>query len=253
MKYLAFPFRFLYKLYVGAVFWTSLALLFPIFFVLLRKEDYDRVFRLKRFWSRVFQVFLLIRVQVKGEENLPPPPYIICSNHSSYLDILLFYSPFPDYFLFMGKGELLKWPMFRVFFRKMDIPVHRGNARESVKAFHKALEALRKGHCVAIFPEATIPHNAPVLGSFKNGTFRLAVETGVPIVPVTWKDNYKRLGDPGVWCSNGSPGIARVVIHPPVYPGQNEKGDFIDLRLQVFRSIDSELPEPYQTLKDHGN
>jgi 1-acyl-sn-glycerol-3-phosphate acyltransferase len=106
---------------------------------------------------------------------------------------------------------------------------------------------------VAIFPEATIPPNAPVLGPFKNGTFRLAVESGVPIVPVTWKDNYKRLGDPGVWCSNGSPGVARVVIHPPVQPGNNEKGDFIDLRQKVFRSIDSELPAPYQTHTDHGN
>jgi len=135
----------------------------------------------------------------------------------------------------------------------MDIPVHRGNARESVKAFRRAADSLRQGDCVAIFPEATIPQNTPVLGEFKNGTFKLAVETGVPIVPVTWKDNYKRLGDPGVWFSVGSPGIARVVIHPAVYPGQNKKGDFIDLRQQVFRSIDSELPELYQTLKEHGN
>lgn len=249
MKYLLFPLHLLYKLYVGAIFWFTLLLLYPIFHRLLKQRKFRKVFNLKCFWSRLFQVLLFTPVKVTKPANMPKGPYIICSNHSSYLDIMLFYSAFDDYFIFMGKGELLRWPLFRLFFRKMDIPVHRGNPRFAVRAFHRAADELKKGNSIAIFPEGTIPCSAPKLGVFKNGAFKLAAETGVPIVPVTWVNNYKRFGEPSDIWSGGHPGVSRVIIHPPVYPsGSGDSSDFVNLRKEVFRLIDSALEPEHRSL-----
>ncbi len=55
-------------------------------------------------------------------KNLPPGPYVICSNHSSYLDIIQMYPILPrTKFMFIGKAELLRWPVINIFFKKMDI------------------------------------------------------------------------------------------------------------------------------------
>lgn len=247
MKYILMPLHLIYKLYVGAIFWITLFLLYPVFKVLLSKHSwYPKAFKLKRIWSKSFQLLLLCPVSVKWKAKLPEPPYIICSNHSSYLDIVLFYSVFPDYFLFIGKGELLKWPLFRLFFKKMDIPVDRNNFIDAYAAFSKAGEALDKGHSVAIFPEGTIPYSAPKMKGFKNGAFKLALEKGVPIVPVTWVNNYRRFGEPSDLWSGGHPGIAKVVVHEAVDLKKFEKEELIPLRQHVFRAIDSALPKKYR-------
>lgn len=252
MKYILMPLHLIYKLYVGAIFWITLFLLYPFFKLFLSKRRwYPKAFQLKRWWSKSFQVLLFCPVSVKWKAKLPEPPYIICSNHSSYLDIVLFYSVFPDYFLFIGKGELLNWPLFKMFFKKMDIPVNRENFAQAYVAYSRAGEALDLGQCIAIFPEGTIPLNAPKMKGFKNGAFKLALEKNVPIVPVTWTNNYRRFGEPTEICSGGHPGISKVVVHEPVLPSDFQKEDLIPLRNQVFKVIDSALPSKYR--KYHEN
>jgi 1-acyl-sn-glycerol-3-phosphate acyltransferase len=216
----------------------------------VKKKDFEKAFALKRIWSKAFQVLLFCPVQVKRKSPLPKAPYIICSNHSSYLDIVLFYSVFPDYFLFIGKGELLKWPLFRLFFKQMDIPVDRDNFVNAYEAFNKAGEALDRGHSVAIFPEGTIPWSAPRMKSFKNGAFKLALEKNVPIVPVTWVNNYRRFGEPTDLWSGGHPGIAKVVVHEAIYPKDFSPEESLPLRRKVFRVIDSALPVKYRKYKE---
>ncbi len=161
------------------------------------------------------------------------------------------YSVFSDYFLFMGKGELLKWPFFRLFFRTMDIPVHRGNDRESWKSLRRAGEAIDEGACIALYPEGTIPTDAPRMKSFKNGAFRLSQEKNIPVVPVTWIQNSKILRDPEKPFEPSLPGIVRVKIHHPVYPPGTSGEDLIALRTSVFRVIDSALPPEFRKYHDH--
>ncbi len=191
------PIYFLYKLWIGVVFWLTLLLLYPFFLILLsRKEWYRAAFQLKRFWSRTFQLFLLCPVHRTLSAQLPKPPYIIVSNHSSYLDTVFMYSVIPDYFLFIGKGELLKWPLFGLFFRKQDIPVHRENNRKAYNALQLAYDAIDRGECIAMYPEGTIPVSTPRMKPFKNGAFRMAMDKQVPIVPVTWIQNERILKEP---------------------------------------------------------
>jgi len=242
-RYAFAPLRLLYKLWVGLVFFLSLLVLYIPFRILLYTENrYQKAFILKRYWSWFLSVFMGMPVHKKFLAELPEPPYIVCSNHSSYIDTALMYRVVPDYFLFMGKYELLKWPLFNIFFKDMNIAVNRSSHIEAHKAFLKAAQRIDDGACLAIFPEGTISPNVPEMLRFKNGAFKLAVDKQVPIVPVTFKNNYKLFGDPETLLSRGRPGISNAVIHPHIETKGMTEDDLVSLRAQVFEVINSALP-----------
>lgn len=168
--------------------------------------------------------------------------YVICPNHCSYLDIVTTYIAIPEYFHFMGKAELKNIPMFGHFFKEMNIPVDRGSIVSSHKAYQRAAEDLEKGISVAIFPEGTIPETAPRLKSFKNGAFRLAIEKQVPILPVIYPDNYKIMPD-GILkrMHAGRPGIARLIVLPPIETTGLTKEDTEALKSKVYHLMQYEL------------
>lgn len=236
------------------VFWLTLLLMYPFFWILLRKKKhYSAAFQLKCWWSRMFQVLLFCPVKANFKAALPKPPYIIASNHGSYLDTVFMYSVFPDYFLFIGKGELLKWPLFRLFFRKMDIPVERNNSKKAYNALQKAYEAIDRGECVAIYPEGTIPHSAPRMKVFKNGAFRMAIDKNVPIIAVTWRNNYRVMLDPVKIFQFSLPQRIQVVIHEPIMPTGSSDTDLIVLRNSVFEAINSALEPAFQKKSNNTN
>jgi len=252
MRWLASLVYLFYKLWIGLVFWLTLILLYPLFRVVLSsRRYYPAAFRLKRFWSACIGIMLGCPVRRQFHGTLPAAPYIIVSNHSSHLDTVFMYRVFSDYFVFLGKGELLRWPLFRRFFRTTDIAVDRGNSRNAYRAMTLAADALRRGECVAIYPEGTIAARSPRMKSFKNGAFRLAADLGVPVVPVTWESNFNILRDPERPFERSLPCIVKVTVHPPELAQGNSEADVIHLRERVFRVIDSALPEPYR--KHHDN
>ena len=128
-----------------------------------------------------------LRWTIEGESNIPERgATILASNHVSYLDplTLAFVADRRRRRIrFLAKAELFAKPGLGTLLRAgHQIPVRRGSA-ESAGALAAALEALRKGECVAVFPEGTISEDLePMRG--KSGTARLAQESGVPVVPV---------------------------------------------------------------------
>lgn len=238
--------RLLFKLWFGLLFGSSMVVLYLPFRILLRKPSgYPAAFCLMKAWGRFLACGGLVPWKVKVEGEIPPPPYVVCANHSSYLDIIHAFCFLPDYFLFMGKHELLHWPLFRVFFKDMHIAVNRNNGMEAARALAKAGAALDAGACVSIFPEGTISPDAPRMIPFKDGAFRLAVKKQVPVVPVTFLDNWNLFGDPEKPLSAGRPGITRVVIHPPVAPNGTGPGHVDELRARVFEAIEAPLRQAY--------
>lgn len=238
------PFFLIYKLWIGFVFWLTLLLLFPAFyFLLVIRKNFHAAFRLKRFWAKLLQVLLFCPIKREYRSTLPKGPYVIVSNHSSHLDTVFMYRVFEDCFLFIGKGELLKWPLFSLFFKTMDIPVNRENNKHAYESLQRAYQAIREGARIAMYPEGTIPLTSPRMKAFKNGAFKMAMDLQVPIVPVTWQTNYRVLNNPEKIFSPSMPSMVRVVVHSPVYPpkGGNDT-DLVALRNEVFRVIDSELP-----------
>lgn len=246
LKWLFLVPRLIFKLWFILVFGLSLVLLYIPFRLLLRKPSgYPRAFRLMRKWGVFLNIFMLMPLRVKWEGALPPPPYILCINHSSYLDIIHTFNVVPDYFLFLGKYELLRWPLFNIFFKGMHIAVNRGNRAEAARALMEAGRAIDRGVSVSIFPEATIPKSAPCMKGFKDGAFRLAIEKQVPIVPITFLDNWRLLGDPERLLSRGHPGFARAVVHPQVPTTGMAISDIDTLRRHVFDIIEAPLRAEY--------
>lgn len=242
--------RLLFKLWFGLVFFSSLLVLYVPFRLLLKKErDYPRAFILMNAWGRFLNVFLLVPAKRVSLAPLPKPPYVICANHSSYLDIVHMYSIGLHFFLFMGKYELLRWPLVGMFFKRMNIAVNRGSRTEAAKALMKAARSIDKGICVSLFPEGTIPHTAPRMKHFKDGAFKLAIEKQVPIVPVTFLDHWKLFGDPADLLSRGHPGFAHVVRHPFIETKGMTEADLDGLRRQVFDAIEAPLRK-YAPAKD---
>jgi 1-acyl-sn-glycerol-3-phosphate acyltransferase len=163
------------------------------------------------------------------------------------MDTVFFYGVFKEYFLFVGKGELLNWPLFGLFFRKMDIPVQRQNLRLAYNALIKAYEAIDAGHNIAIYPEGTVPMDSPKMGNFKNGAFKMAIEKQVPIVPVTWQSNFLIMRDPSLVWEPSLPRISKVVVHPTISTKGMTLEDLPELRKRVFQTIDGAIPDGHRS------
>ncbi|MBL8002953.1 MAG: 1-acyl-sn-glycerol-3-phosphate acyltransferase [Flavobacteriales bacterium] len=239
--------RFLYKLWYGIAFYLVLLVTYPLFRRLLRDPSgYPSAFRWMRRFAKVLQWLTLTPLRARWVGELPRPPYVICCNHGSYLDIPHLYVLLPEYFVLMGKYELLKWPLFNIFLRDMNIAVNRGSHTEAARALQKAGRALARGTSVALFPEGTIPRTAPRMKHFKDGAFKMAIQHQVPIVPVTFVDNWRIFGDPEDLLSRGHPGFTHAVVHPPIPTAGLTEADLVALRMRVFNVVEGPLLEAEQ-------
>ena len=246
MKYiLAIP-RFLFKLYFALVFFVIMILSYPIFkYWLKRGAQYHKVFKLEQKIARLIQYFALVPQKVVSNAGFPPPPYIVIANHTSHLDIVHMYTLIPDYYLFLGKSEILRWPIIKIFFKGMNIPVKRGSIRASREAQQLADKKIKEGNSLSIFPEGGIFVGAPKMNSLKNGAFKLAMENKIPLVPVTYLDNWKLMGDSHLFFDPARPGISRVIIHENIPTIDLNEKDLVSLRNKCRAIIEAPLKEKY--------
>ncbi|HEY7681906.1 MAG TPA: lysophospholipid acyltransferase family protein [Gemmatimonadales bacterium] len=113
----------------------------------------------------------------------PRRPYVVVSNHESFADILLI-SHLPWEMKWLSKVEILRIPVLGWdMWLAGDVPVERGTTRSAVKALRRCGEILRQRVSVIIFPEGTRASSGDML-PFKDGAFRLALEAGVPVLPL---------------------------------------------------------------------
>ncbi|HTK42044.1 MAG TPA: lysophospholipid acyltransferase family protein [Gemmatimonadales bacterium] len=126
----------------------------------------------------------LWRFRTSGKPPADPRrPYVVVSNHESFADILLI-SHLPWEMKWLSKAELFKVPVLGWLMRLAgDIPVRRGEGRSAVEALQRCRTVLKQRVSVMIFPEGTRSPTADML-PFKDGAFRLAIDTGVPILPL---------------------------------------------------------------------
>ena len=113
----------------------------------------------------------------------PRRPYVVVSNHESFSDILLI-SHLPWEMKWLSKAELFRIPFLGwMMWLVGDVPVKRGFGPSAVEAMARCRKALESRVSVMIFPEGTRSKTAELL-PFKDGAFRLAIEAGVPILPL---------------------------------------------------------------------
>jgi 1-acyl-sn-glycerol-3-phosphate acyltransferase len=233
---------------VWLILWFAIPflVLFPLFYRAMRRGRHHVVFSLKRLWARIITagVFLFPRIKYAQAKYKMPSPCIIVCNHTSYLDIVL--TPFfiDHTAVFMAKHELMRIPLFGLFFKYFDIPVNRRSMTGSHRAFQDAGVKIDQGLSVIIYPEGTIS-NEGRLKPFKNGAFKLAIEKQVPVIPVVNLNNWWFLQNGGFFKSNGRPGIPRIVVGPPIYTAGLTEKNVNELKEKVFTFISKELEAFY--------
>ena len=167
--------------------------------------------------------------------------YVVCPNHTSNIDISAMCALITGDCCFMGKEELSESAVTSLFFRTIDIAVNRESKMSSYRAFKRAAQKLEEGTTLIIFPEGGIADDyPPALQSFKNGPFRLAIEAGVPVVPVTIIDAWQVLWDDGLKFGS-KPGNCHIFVHKPIDTIGLGPEDADDLKQRVFETIKKKL------------
>lgn len=180
--------------------------------------------------------------RIKREEKLQKGrSYMLIANHTSMTDIMLMLVTVPNPFVFVGKKELVKIPLFGYFYKRTCILVDRGNQQSRKEVFDSAQKRLNEGTSICIFPEGGVPEDMSVtLDTFKDGAFRLAIAHHIPIVPLVFYDNKKRF--PYVF-SHAGPGRMRVKMKKFISTRGMTQEDRKDLRERTRKIYLQELTE----------
>jgi 1-acyl-sn-glycerol-3-phosphate acyltransferase len=183
-----------------------------------------------------------IRVQTVGLDRLNPKrTYLFLSNHVSNIDPPLMLPLIPGRTSVMAKKELFSYPLLGKTMRLGSlVPVDRGNREAGIAAVRAAAAVVRQGINMMIYIEGHRSFDGRLL-PFKRGPFYLAMECGVPVVPVTIAGSHYVMPK-GRFAIK--PGTVTVIFHPPIEP-QNF-GSRECLMEKVRRAIDSGLPSQYQ-------
>jgi len=213
--------------------------LWPFFYFFSRNPSrYATLDKLRAAWGFLSSGLAGFIYKFEYEEPIKwDRPYIVCPNHTSNLDITAMCILVKNEYCFMGKDELLDSFVTRLFFRTVDIPVKRESKMSSFRAFQKAVERIKQGISLIIFPEGAIAHHyPPVVNEFKSGAFRLAIELKIPIIPVTSLNTWQLFYDDGV--KYGSrPGICHIYVHKPIETAHLSIDDADALRDRVYGLI----------------
>jgi 1-acyl-sn-glycerol-3-phosphate acyltransferase len=172
----AWPLVALYTVVMG-----SLSLAFSLF---------DRRGRLQHWcastWSRMIARTALLDVRVRGAEHLRAgESYVFLSTHQSWMDIPVMLGYLPSQLRIAAKREVFLIPFLGWHMRRSgQIPINRGSTAESIESLRRAARLLGGGVSAFLFPEGTRTRDGSVQ-PLKKGGFRLALESGLPVVPVT--------------------------------------------------------------------
>ncbi|MCX7982922.1 MAG: 1-acyl-sn-glycerol-3-phosphate acyltransferase [Syntrophales bacterium] len=146
----------------------------------------NSIHKLARLWARLILFLSGVKVEVKGVENvLTDQPQIFMSNHQSGFDIFIVLAHVPGQFRWIAKKELFRIPVFSQAMRKAGyIEIDRQHHDKAMESLKIAAQKIREGKSVMSFPEGTRSQDGRIK-AFKQGMFHLALQAGVPIVPIT--------------------------------------------------------------------
>lgn len=150
-----------------------------------RAKDYSSL-RIVQWGFRVILTLSGVKVTVKGKENIPDEAVLFVGNHRSYFDILILYVQCKRLTGFVAKDSMEKIPSLRVWMRYLYcLFLDRKDPRAGMKTILQAIEYVKQGVSICIFPEGTRNDGEELtMLPFKEGSFKIATKTGCPIVPV---------------------------------------------------------------------
>ncbi len=166
-------------------------------------------------WAFRVVLFLSgVSVTVLGEENVPKDePVLYIGNHRSYFDIIMTYVRVPRPTGYMAKVEMLRIPSLSTWMKYLHcIFLDRSNIKAGMQSILDAIEKVRSGISICIFPEGTRNRTDNVLLEFHDGSFKIAEKTGCPVVPMSinnagaiWEDHLPKIKKTHVVIEYGKP------------------------------------------------
>ena len=196
-------------------------------------------FRLMVWWARVVSKTLGISCSLEGGSKIKPgTSYIVAPNHQSIADILPVLCALPLRFRWVLKRERLRIPFFGWGLRGAGaVGLDRSDSSKSVEKMQKAQDTLTDGWSLLVYPEGTTTWDGTLL-PFKKGPFMMALQTGVPILPVTTNGSFKML-------PRGArivrPGHVTVTIGDPIPTGGLDLNDLLALMEKTRTAIEKHL------------
>jgi len=228
-------------IFLLAFWFAAVALVAPLLITLVvLTKDENFIYSPVRFFIRAGLAMVGVRVKVSGLEHLDPhQTYIFTPNHQSLIEVPLFVTYLGRNPAYLGKKEIFKYPVFGYGIRLIGVvPVDRSNSPAAVESAKLATENLRRGKSYVVYPEGTRSRDGRML-PFKKGAFMMALDAGVPVVPVTVSGATKIMpkGEVKVF-----PSTVRITVHEPIstvgYSRENV-GELIEkTRAQIFSALD---------------
>lgn len=208
-----------------------------------REKWYPQMYVMARIWAVIILFGMGFIPKAKRLVKLDKKrSYMLVANHTSMTDIMLMLYLMKKPFVFVGKKELAKIPVFGFFYKRIIIMVDRADRQSRTEVFQRAKRRLDQGLSICIFPEGGVPDDeSVVLDDFKDGAFRLAIDYQIPVLPIVFHDNKKRFP---YSFFKGSPGQMRVLMHPAVPTKGLQQTDKKKLRAEIYTIIKNELEKP---------
>ena len=229
-------------LFLVAFWFTLIAVLAPFMIALtLITGNENMMYAPVRFFVRVGLALVGVRVEVKGLEVIDPnQTYIFTPNHQSFIEVPLLVTFLKRNLAYLAKKELFKYPIWKQGIKLIGVvPVDRSNTQAAVESARLATENLRRGKSYAIYPEGTRSRDGRLL-PFKKGAFMMAIDAGVPIVPVSISGSTKIMpkGEIKIF-----PATDRITVHKPISTDAYSKENVTELMKETRAKVISALSE----------
>jgi 1-acyl-sn-glycerol-3-phosphate acyltransferase len=203
--------------------------------VLARYSDLRETDKVLKLMSRAIPAASGIRVEVRGGKSLDPTKaYVYVSNHVNIFDMFAIYQAVPQFTRALEHIDHFSWPFIGALLTAAgQIPVDPHDRRVTARGLKRAAEMLQQGESLTVLPEGSRTLDGS-LGPFFPGAFRLAIQTGVPVVPLALRGGrgISRRGD---WRIR--PGREEVLIGAPIPTSELTLKDVGDLAERARRTI----------------
>lgn len=142
------------------------------------------------------------KIIILGEENVPKDTAVLyVGNHRSYFDVVMTYMRVPHLTGYLAKKEMAHWPLLRIWMRNVHcLFLDRSDVKQGLKTILDAIEKVKSGISICVFPEGTRNEVNDTFLPFHEGSFKIAEKGNVPIVPMSivnaadiWEDHFPRM------------------------------------------------------------
>ena len=193
-------------------------------------------------WSRLNAFFTPMRVTVAGRRHVDPKQsYVVVANHQSAYDVFVLYGWLGMDFKWVMKHELRQVPALGIGCEKLQhVFIDRSNTEAAVRSINQAKERIRNGTSVVFFPEGTRSQDGRLL-PFKKGAVRMALDLGLPILPVTIRGSREIMPAKTL---RVFPGTAWLIFHPPIDIAGHDRSDLTSLMRKARAAVESGLAAP---------